>query len=72
MKRTHIMREVVNAETGVSEWEEMPPDLQEGEREVIWVNQDESLFYANDDAGGMWCEDGKNYIAVKGGMRACV
>ena len=66
VRRTRIMREVTNVDTGETTWEEIPPDLKEGEREVIWVNQDESLFYANDDAGGMWCEIGKNYIAVKG------
>ena len=66
MRRTRIMREVTNADTGETTWEELPPELEEGEREVIWLNQDESLFYANDDAGGMWCEVGKSYIAVKG------
>ena len=66
VRRTRIMREVTNVETGEKTWEESPPDLLPGEREVIWINQDESLFYANDDAGGMWCENGKNYIAVKG------
>ena len=66
IRRTRIVREVIDVETGVKTWEEIPPTLNEGEREVIWLNQDESLFYANDDAGGMWCEADKNYIAVKG------
>ena len=66
MRRTRIVREMINTETGETTWEEFPPELEQGEREVIWLNQDESLFYCNDDAGGMWCESGKNYIKVKG------
>ena len=66
IRHTRIVREVIDAETGEKTWEEIPPTLYEGEREVIWLNQDESLFYANDDAGGMWGEADKNYIAVKG------
>ena len=66
LRRTRMMREVIDVETGTKTWKEVPPDLDEGEREVIWVNQDESLFYANDADCGMWCEDNKRYIAPKG------
>ena len=66
IRRTRFVREVISVETGEKSWEEVPPDLLPGEREIIWINQDESLFYANDDAGGMWCAVGKNYIKVKG------
>ena len=57
---------VIDVETGTKSWVEIPPELAEGEREVIWVNQDESLFYANDDDFGMWCELKKKYIGPKG------
>lgn len=58
--------QIIDADTGVKSWIEDPPDLREGEREVIWINQDESLFYATDDAGGTWQEKDKNYIQLKG------
>ena len=52
LRRTRFVREVIDAETNVKNCQEIPPDLREGEREMIWVNQDESLFYVNDDAVG--------------------
>lgn len=60
------MREIIDHKTGAKRWEEVPPELEEGEKEVIWINQDESLFYVNDDAGGTWLEADKNYIEIKG------
>ena len=49
LRRTRFVREIIDPKTGDKRWEEVPPELLEGEREVIWINQDESLFYANDD-----------------------
>ena len=66
LRRTRFVREIIDPETGDKRWEEVSPELLEGEREVIWVNQDESLCYANDDAGGTWLEEDKNYIEMKG------
>ena len=46
LRRTRFVREIIDVETGVKSWQELPPELEEGEREVIWINQDESLCYA--------------------------
>ena len=67
LRRTRLVHEIIDHKTGIKRWEEVPPELEEGEKEVIWINQDESLFYANDDAGGTWLEADKNYIEMKGG-----
>ena len=46
LRHTRFVREIIDVETGVKSWQEVPPELEEGEREVIWINQDESLCYA--------------------------
>lgn len=66
LRRTRLMREVVDVSDGTRSWQEVPPTLFDDEVEIIWVNQDESLFYATEGDSGMWVQKGKSYIKPKG------
>ena len=40
--------------------------LEEGEKKLVFVTQDESTFYANDDKDTLWMSKDENYIRKKG------
>ncbi len=44
----------------------LPPNLQHGDSEVVWVTHDESIFYANDDDDKGWYEKAHPDLFKKG------
>ena len=50
--------------------EPIPPILQDGQKEHIFVVQDESIFHANDLKREMWLKEGEQPLRQKGNGRA--
>ncbi|KAG2191293.1 hypothetical protein INT47_005117 [Mucor saturninus] len=51
---------------GENEENILEPELEDGEKKLVFVTQDESTFYANDGKNDLWLEDGENHIRKKG------
>lgn len=62
MKRCR--RQEYNEVTG--SWRNIDPDLTGGAKEVVFINQDETIIYENDDKGGTWLPEGKAQFRPKG------
>ena len=52
--------------TGENEENILEPTLEDGDKKLVFVTQDESTFYANDGKNDLWLEDGENHIRKKG------
>ncbi|KAG2206290.1 hypothetical protein INT47_007304 [Mucor saturninus] len=52
--------------SGENEENILEPTLEDGDKKLVFVTQDESTFYADDSKNDLWLEDGENHIRKKG------
>ena len=66
LRRRAVQYDDVVGVNGVATTRAVPPTLEPGETEVVFVYHDESCFAANDGLRCLWLEDGEKVLRSKG------